>query len=70
MDAEAGEPKTDAPPNVTSNDRKAEASWKTEAQEIPKNNLVVVFAGLMACVFLAALDQVRWCSLVSQVVHC
>jgi hypothetical protein len=55
---------------VTSNDRKAEASWKTEAQEIPKNNLIVVFAGLMACVFLAALDQVRWCSLVSQVVHC
>ena len=69
MDAEAGELKTDAPPNVTKENTKTEASWKTEAQEIPKNNLIVVFAGLMACVFLAALDQVFWCPLVSQVVH-
>jgi hypothetical protein len=65
MDTEAGEPTTAAPPNATSDNRKPEASWKTEAQEIPKNNLVLVFAGLMACVFLAALDQVCWCWLVS-----
>jgi hypothetical protein len=69
MDAEAGEPKIDTPPRASSEHRKPEASWKTEAQEIPKNNLVVVSIGLMACVFLAALDQVCWCSLVSHVVN-
>ncbi|PPQ63069.1 hypothetical protein CVT24_005924 [Panaeolus cyanescens] len=33
-------------------------SWKeTETQVLPKNRLSIVFIGLMACVFLAALDQ-------------
>ncbi|KAF9475844.1 MFS amino acid permease [Pholiota conissans] len=34
------------------------ASWKaTEEHVLPKNNLKIVFAGLMATVFLAAMDQ-------------
>ncbi|KAI0082659.1 MFS general substrate transporter [Panus rudis PR-1116 ss-1] len=33
-------------------------SWKEHEEHVlPKNNLPVVFAGLMACTFLAALDQ-------------
>lgn len=39
---------------------KPEAHWKNnEEHVIPKNNMPLVFTGLMACVFLAALDQVR-----------
>ena len=35
------------------------ASWKANEQHVlPKNNMPLVFAGLMLCVFLAALDQV------------
>jgi hypothetical protein len=35
------------------------SSWKaSETQHLPKNRMGIVFAGLMACVFLAALDQV------------
>lgn len=36
-------------------------AWKDDAAEIhviPKNNMTIVFSGLMCCVFLAALDQV------------
>ncbi|CAA7271543.1 unnamed protein product [Cyclocybe aegerita] len=34
------------------------ASWKeAETHVLPKNNLAIVFSGLMACVFLAAIDQ-------------
>lgn len=34
--------------------------WKqSEEHVLPKNNLPIVFTGLMCCVFLAALDQVR-----------
>ena len=33
--------------------------WKhTEEHVLPKNRMSLVFTGLMACVFLAALDQV------------
>jgi hypothetical protein len=36
------------------------ASWKANEQQIlPQNRLWIVFPGLMCCVFLAALDQVR-----------
>ena len=36
------------------------ASWKDgERHVLPKNRLSIVFPGLMLCVFLAALDQVR-----------
>jgi MFS family permease len=41
-------------------EKKAEpgASWKTdETHVIPKNRLPIVFAGFVACIFLAALDQ-------------
>lgn len=39
--------------------KKAVPHWKQgEEHVLPKNNLPVVFTGLMACVFLAALDQV------------
>ena len=31
--------------------------WQSEEQVIPKNNLLLVFSGLMCAVFLAALDQ-------------
>jgi hypothetical protein len=35
------------------------ASWKNqETQQIPKNRIAIVFSGLMACIFLAAIDQV------------
>ena len=35
------------------------ASWKANEQHVlPKNNMPLVFSGLMLCVFLAALDQV------------
>lgn len=35
-------------------------SWRQNEQHIiPKNRLGIVFAGLMCCIFLAALDQVR-----------
>ena len=36
------------------------ASWKANEQQVlPKNNIPIVFFGLMSCIFLAALDQVR-----------
>lgn len=36
------------------------ASWKSDEQHVlPKNRMPFVFTGLMLCVFLAALDQVR-----------
>ena len=39
--------------------RKAGASWKANEEHVlPKNRLWIVFLGLMACTFLAALDQV------------
>src|SRR6266849_10972091 len=39
---------------------KAGASWKANEQHVlPPNRLWIVFPGLMCCVFLAALDQVR-----------
>ncbi|KAL0581220.1 hypothetical protein V5O48_000808 [Marasmius crinis-equi] len=42
----------------TSKDPKAGAHWRQlEVQTIPKNNLPVVFTGLMLSVFLAAMDQ-------------
>lgn len=38
--------------------RKAGASWKANEEHVlPKNRLWIVFLGLMACTFLAALDQ-------------
>ncbi|KAF8163478.1 MFS amino acid permease [Crassisporium funariophilum] len=34
------------------------SSWKTDEKHVlPKNRLSIVFAGLMACIFLAAVDQ-------------
>ena len=34
--------------------------WKANEEHVlPPNNIPVVFAGLMCCTFLAALDQVR-----------
>lgn len=34
-------------------------SWKNNEEHVlPKNRLGIVFAGLMCCIFLAALDQV------------
>ena len=34
--------------------------WKQgEEHVLPKNNIPIVFTGLMCCTFLAALDQVR-----------
>lgn len=40
--------------------RKAGASWKEKEQQVlPENRLWLVFSGLMCCIFLAALDQVR-----------
>jgi len=37
------------------------ASWKDgETHVLPKNNIPVVFAALMFCTFLAALDQVGY----------
>jgi hypothetical protein len=42
------------------------ASWKgNEEHVLPKNRIGMVFFGLMACVFLAALDQVCSCSFIS-----
>jgi len=41
--------------------RKAGASWKDKEQQVlPENRLWIVFSGLMCCIFLAALDQVRF----------
>ncbi|KAI0928708.1 hypothetical protein AcW1_005878 [Taiwanofungus camphoratus] len=34
-----------------------EKSWKNDEHVLPENRLGIVFTGLMACVFLAALDQ-------------
>lgn len=56
----------DATPSPPSSDvKKAEpgakssAHWKhNEEHVLPKNRMSLVFTGLMACVFLAALDQV------------
>jgi hypothetical protein len=40
---------------------KVGASWKADEQQVlPPNRLWIVFPGLMCCVFLAALDQVRF----------
>jgi len=39
---------------------KARASWKANEQHVlPHNRFWIVFPGLMCCIFLAALDQVR-----------
>jgi hypothetical protein len=39
---------------------KAGASWKANEQQVlPHNRFWIVFPGLMCCIFLAALDQVR-----------
>jgi hypothetical protein len=39
---------------------KAGASWKANEQHVlPHNRFWIVFPGLMCCIFLAALDQVR-----------
>ncbi len=36
------------------------ASWKADERHVlPHNRMAIVFPGLMLCVFLAALDQVR-----------
>ena len=51
---------TPAPP-AHAEEKKAKpgAAWKDgEIHVLPKNNLTVVFAAFMCCVFLAALDQV------------
>jgi hypothetical protein len=43
------------------------SSWnRNEVQNIPKNNLPVVFLGLALCVFLAAIDQVCVVTLAEQ----
>ena len=34
-------------------------SWKQEVRDTPKERLGIIFAGLMTCIFLAAIDQVR-----------
>ena len=53
---------TTQPPNlaqVSQEKPEAGASWKAEEQHVlPYNRLWIVFTGLMACLFLAALDQV------------
>jgi hypothetical protein len=42
-------------------ERKAGASWAdNEQQVLPDNRFWIVFPGLMCCIFLAALDQVRF----------
>ena len=39
---------------------KARSSWKANEQQVlPHNRFWIVFPGLMCCIFLAALDQVR-----------
>jgi len=59
-----GSPEVDTPVNAPSNSTPAKhapgASWANqETQQIPKNRLAIVFSGLMLCIFLAAIDQVR-----------
>ncbi len=60
-------PEHDATPSPPSSDvkkgehggAKSSAHWKhNEEHVLPKNRMSLVFTGLMACVFLAALDQV------------
>ncbi|KAK7016398.1 hypothetical protein VNI00_018907 [Paramarasmius palmivorus] len=47
----------DVAPSTTAKAKPGE-SWKAnEAHVLPKNNLPVVFLGLMCCIFLAAIDQ-------------
>lgn len=51
---------TEVPPTTDEAKAKPGANWKAqETHVLPKNRLPIVFAGLMACTFLAALDQVR-----------
>ncbi|KAF8798178.1 MFS general substrate transporter [Phlegmacium glaucopus] len=52
-------PKPENEPQSTLATKKPEpgASWKNETHVLPKNRLSIVFAGLMACIFLAAVDQ-------------
>ena len=45
--------------------RRARASWKDNQQQVlPENRLWIVFSGLMCCIFLAALDQVHFPSII------
>jgi hypothetical protein len=45
---------------VQEKDNKTRASWMAnERHVLPENRFWIVFPGLMCCVFLAALDQVR-----------
>ncbi|KJA23787.1 hypothetical protein HYPSUDRAFT_39633 [Hypholoma sublateritium FD-334 SS-4] len=58
QDQPADEVKTQNGPSSTAVKNAPGASWKTEETHVlPHNRLSVVFAGLMACVFLAAMDQ-------------
>lgn len=41
-------------------EEKQQKSWRNEEQVLPENRLGIVFLGLMATVFLAALDQVSY----------
>ena len=58
--APAAIPAPKPPSDVEKEDKaKPGAHWKlNEEHVLPKNNIPLVFTGLMACVFLAALDQV------------
>ncbi|KAF8969828.1 major facilitator superfamily domain-containing protein [Flammula alnicola] len=48
----------DAPPTSSKKKAPPGSSWKAdETHLLPKNRLSIVFMGLMACVFLAAIDQ-------------
>ncbi|PIL23975.1 MFS general substrate transporter [Ganoderma sinense ZZ0214-1] len=48
---------------------KSSAHWKhNEEHVLPKNRMSLVFTGLMACVFLAALDQISWADIIPQTI--
>jgi hypothetical protein len=50
---------TEVPPHDQQSKTKPGASWQgNEQQLLPKNRIIIVFLGLMACIFLAAIDQV------------
>ncbi|KAI3610723.1 membrane transporter [Moniliophthora roreri] len=54
------DPASKAPPSTDADPSKSKPgqSWKAnEVHALPKNNLPIVFLGLMCCIFLAAIDQ-------------
>ena len=60
VQAQAQKPEVSSPTREAGEKHRPGGTWRdNEEHVLPNNRLGIVFSGLMACIFLAALDQVR-----------